>query len=146
MKISSILKSTVVAIALICGSVVLNTQSTYAQSSKTLHATVTASEGSDITAPSYKDGPEALVSFITTEVKYPESAKKAKLEGKVVVSFVIDENGNVTNTKVVNSVNKLLDAEALRVVNAMPAWNAGSENGKPVATELKMPIVFALPK
>jgi len=94
--------------------------------------------------PEYPGGLDGLKSFIVENVKYPEQAKKNKVEGKVFVSFVIDEQGNVTNAKVVRAVNPELDKEALRVVNKMEKWTPGKQKGENVKVQYTLPIQFAL--
>jgi len=94
--------------------------------------------------PEYPGGLDGLKNFIVENVKYPEQAKKNKLEGKVFVSFVIDEHGNVTNAKVVRAVDPELDKEALRVVNKMAKWTPGKQKGENVKVQYTLPIQFAL--
>lgn len=94
--------------------------------------------------PEYPGGLDGLKDFIVENVKYPEQAKKNKVEGKVFVSFVIDEQGNVTNAKVVRTVDPELDKEALRVVNQMQKWTPGKEKGETVKVQFTLPIQFAL--
>ena len=94
--------------------------------------------------PEYPGGLDGLKDFIVENVKYPEQAKKNKVEGKVFVSFVIDEQGNVTNAKVVRAVDPELDKEALRVVNKMEKWTPGKQKGENVKVQYTLPIQFAL--
>lgn len=99
---------------------------------------------SDTLAPEFKGGNEAFVKYLSSSIKYPEKAKKDKKAGIVVVSFVIDKSGKVKNTLVKEGVSPELDKEALRVINSMPAWKAGSVGGKAIETELCVPISFKL--
>lgn len=94
--------------------------------------------------PEFKGGQEALIQFMQANIVYPEKAKKNRIQGKVFVSFVINESGVVTSTKVERSINPELDKEALRVVNLMPEWVSGKKDGKPVKVSLTLPIMFAL--
>lgn len=94
--------------------------------------------------PSFPGGDVALRDYVIKKVVYPEDAKKAGIQGKVYVSFVIDEKGRVESAKVVRSANPLLDNEALRVVKEMPEWKPGTEKGKAVKVEYTMPVNFAL--
>jgi len=94
--------------------------------------------------PEYPGGLDGMKNFITENVKYPELAKKNKVEGKVFVSFVVDEQGHVTKAKVVRAVDPELDKEALRVVNKMEKWSPGKEKGETVKVQLTLPIQFAL--
>jgi len=94
--------------------------------------------------PEYPGGIEALKQLLVDNVKYPEQAKKDKIEGKVFVSFIVDENGDVQNFKVERGVNPELDAEALRVVKLMKKWTPGKDAGKAVKVAFTIPIQFAL--
>lgn len=94
--------------------------------------------------PTFPGGSKALIDFLRENVKYPEKAKKDSIEGRVVVGFVIDTDGNITNPEIAQSVHPLLDAEALRVVKLMPKWEPGSENGTPVKVKYNLPITFKM--
>jgi len=94
--------------------------------------------------PEYPGGKEGVKTFIMENVKYPEKAKKNKISGKVFVQFIVDENGEVTNAKVIRAVSPELDEEALRVINSMEKWTPGKEKGKPVKVQFTVPIQFAL--
>lgn len=94
--------------------------------------------------PEYPGGIEGLKSFLVENVTYPENAKKNKITGKVYVSFVIDESGEVINTRIARGVDPDLDKEALRVVGLMEKWTPGMEVGKPVKVQFTLPIQFAL--
>lgn len=95
--------------------------------------------------PVYIGGDSLLNDFISRNVQYPAEAKKNKEQGQVVVQFVIDEKGLIKNSKVLTSVSTTLDAEALRLINTMPAWTPGSQKGKAVAVLHMLPINFVLP-
>jgi periplasmic protein TonB len=94
--------------------------------------------------PEFPGGTTALMDFIVKNTKYPEQAKKDSITGKVFVQFVINEAGKVGNAKVLKSANPLLDAEALRVINTMPAWTPGKNKGVVVKVAFTLPIMFAL--
>jgi len=94
--------------------------------------------------PVFPGGDQALMQYIIKEVKYPEDAKKEKIQGKVFVSFVVSKDGNVMNAKIAKSANPSLDKEALRVISAMPKWTPGKEKGVNVAVQYTIPISFAL--
>ena len=85
-----------------------------------------------------------LVDFISKNVKYPAAAKEQKIEGTVMVEFVVDKNGNVIEPKVVKGVSASLDAEALRVIKTMPRWIPGKEEGTIVNSLMNFPIKFKL--
>ena len=94
--------------------------------------------------PEFPGGIEALYKYMQDNVKYPEKAKAGKIEGRVIVAFVIEKDGSVTNAKVVRGVSDEIDAEALRVVSAMPKWKPGTQQGTPVRVQYNLPITFKL--
>ncbi len=95
--------------------------------------------------PEYPGGVNALMSDIVSAVKYPEEAKKNGIQGKVFVSFVVDEKGKIKDTKIARGVDPLLDKEALRVVGELSkTWTPGKEKGKTVKVAYTLPINFAL--
>jgi TonB family protein len=94
--------------------------------------------------PEYPGGSSALRNFIAVEIKYPAEARKNKIQGKVFVSFVVSSTGRVEEAMVVKSVNPLLDAEALRVVNRMPEWKPARQRGQAVSVAYTVPIEFIL--
>ncbi len=87
-----------------------------------------------------------MFDFIVENLKYPETAKKAGVEGTVAVKFKVATDGSIQDAKVVKGIGNGCDEEALRVVNLMPNWVAGVKGGKAVATEMVLPFQFALPK
>jgi len=89
-------------------------------------------------------GMEAMWKWIGQNVKYPEEAVKRNITGKVLVDFMVSSTGEVKNVAVNSPVNPLLDAEAVRVVSAMPAWIPGTQSGKPVDVMMTVPIQFLL--
>jgi TonB family protein len=94
--------------------------------------------------PQFPGGQRALDKYITNSVNYPQQAIDDDMSGIVRVSFIIDEQGNVTKAKVLDhaSVGDGLDQEALRVVRAMPSWKPGKVNGKKVRIRMELPISF----
>lgn len=94
--------------------------------------------------PQYPGGPKALFEFLSNTVNYPEEAEKAGTQGRVIATFVVEKDGSISGAKVVKSVDPLLDAEALRVINAMPNWTPGKQNGKVVRVKYTVPISFNL--
>jgi len=94
--------------------------------------------------PEFKGGMEAMSKYLGEQIKYPESAKANKVEGTVYVGFVIDNMGKVKNVSIKRGVNTEIDAEAMRVIQGMPAWNPGTKDGKAVSTEMVLPIKFKL--
>lgn len=94
--------------------------------------------------PQFPGGVEALKKYLETNLKYPPSAQKAKVEGRVLVQFLIDKEGNVCDPVCVKSVHKDLDAEAIRVVKAMPKWQPYTINGIPKDMKFTIPVTFRL--
>lgn len=97
------------------------------------------------TLPEFPGGQEALIRFLTEKIKYPESDRQAKREGKTVVSFIVNESGVILSPAIAKSSgSEAMDREALRVLALMPAWKPGTMNGKAVKVEFKLPISFVL--
>ena len=94
--------------------------------------------------PKFPGGDAGLMSFMKDNIKYPAEAEKAGKQGRVVVTFVVGKDGAVNNAKVVRSVDEKLDAEALRVVNAMPKWQPGKQRGQEVNVMYTIPVTFRL--
>ena len=94
--------------------------------------------------PEFPGGNQALMTYIGKEVKYPNDAVKAGIQGKVYVTFVVSKDGKVMNPKIIRSANPSLDNEALRVIGGMPTWIPGKQGGKNVDVEFTLPINFAL--
>ncbi len=94
--------------------------------------------------PNYKGGNDALIKFVSSNVRYPEIAKRAGIEGKVMVEFVVDKQGKVRNAKVLKGIGAGCDEEALRVMNMMKDWEPGKQAGKTVNVKMVIPIHFKL--
>jgi TonB family protein len=92
--------------------------------------------------PQFPGGPAALFEFLSKNIQYPKDAEKAKLQGRVIVTFVVKKDGSIADAKVVKSVAPSLDAEALRVINAMPNWTPGKQGGQPVNVKYTVPLTF----
>ena len=94
--------------------------------------------------PSFPGGLPALFKYLAAEVKYPVIAQENGIQGRVVTSFVVDKEGNIKQVKVERGVDPALDAEALRVVKAMPKWIPGKQKGEVVAVRYILPVQFKL--
>jgi periplasmic protein TonB len=103
--------------------------------------------------PQFPGGENARIEYMINNVKYPAIAKEKGVEGTVYISFVIEKDGSISNTNVIRRIlnvkgvgpaEKSLDAEAIRVVSAMPKWIPGSQGGKHVRVQFTMPIKFKL--
>lgn len=95
--------------------------------------------------PVYAGGEQAMLQFLATNIRYPEDAQKAGIEGLVVVSFVVNSNGTLSQIKLLKSLLDSADTEALRVVRLMTGkWKPGKHNGKYVAVQYTLPIRFSI--
>lgn len=94
--------------------------------------------------PQYPGGIPQMMKFIISNIKYPKDAIKKGMQGAVVVQFVVEPDGSVSNVHVVRSVFPSLDTEAVRMVKAMPKWSPGMQNGKPVRVRFNVPMRFSL--
>lgn len=95
-------------------------------------------------APEFPGGMQGVQEYLKITVRYPESARKANMEGRVLVKFDVDENGAVNTINVVKPIFPALDSEAVRVVKGMPNWKPATLNNKNVKVSMVLPIVFAL--
>ena len=94
--------------------------------------------------PSFPGGPQALMQWLSENVRYPVVAQENGVQGRVVVSFVVERDGSITDVKVVRSVDPSLDKEAARVVKSMPRWIPGKQNGQAVRVKYNVPVAFRL--
>ena len=94
--------------------------------------------------PSFPGGQSALMEWLSNNVKYPVVAQENGVQGRVVVSFVVERDGSITDVKVVRGVDPSLDREASRVVRAMPRWIPGKQNGSAVRVKYNVPVAFRL--
>ena len=90
----------------------------------------------------FKGGQEDLVDYLLQNTRYPAEAMRDEITGEVIVEFVVERNGMITNAKIVKSVAPSLDQEALRVVTNMPNWEPGTKNGLRMRSQLTIPINF----
>ena len=94
--------------------------------------------------PSFPGGMGALMSWLNQNIKYPVIAAENGVEGRVIVQFVVEKDGSITDVKIAKSVDPSLDKEATRVVSSMPHWIAGRQNGNPVRVKYTVPVTFKL--
>lgn len=96
--------------------------------------------------PEFPDGGTAgLMKYLAANIRYPESAKKAGNQGRVIVQFVVCKDGSITNVSTLRGIDPALDAEAIRVISAMPKWKPGRQKGKEVDVKYTVPVMFRLP-
>ncbi|MBE6262352.1 MAG: energy transducer TonB [Prevotella sp.] len=94
--------------------------------------------------PSFPGGNGALLEYLASHVKYPVVAQENGVQGRVIVSFVVEKDGSITDVRVVRSVDPSLDREAARVVSSMPRWTPGKQNGSAVRVKYNVPVMFKL--
>ena len=94
--------------------------------------------------PSFPGGSAALMSYLSSNTKYPVVAQENGVQGRVIVSFVVERDGSISDVKVARSVDPSLDREAQRVVKSMPRWSPGKQNGSTVRVKYTVPVVFRL--
>ena len=94
--------------------------------------------------PEYPGGTGELMKYLSANVKYPAEASKKGIQGRVIVQFVVEKDGTISKAKVVNNADEQLKEEAIRVVEAMPKWNPGKQNGKEVRVKYTLPVTFRL--
>ena len=94
--------------------------------------------------PEYPGGMGELMKFLQRNARYPKEAQEQGKQGRVIVQFVVEKDGSITDAKIAKSVDPQLDAEALRVVNAMPNWTPGKQKGKEVRAYFTLPVTFRL--
>ena len=92
--------------------------------------------------PQFPGGHMGLIQYLSSNIRYPEDAKKTGAQGRVVVSFIVEKDGSISNAKVTKPTYSSFDDEALRVVNAMPKWTPGKVNGKPEKIKYSISINF----
>ena len=94
--------------------------------------------------PEFPGGPQAMMDYLMKNVCYPKTAFDANIQGRVIAQFVVDKEGTIRGAHVVKSVDPALDAEAIRVINSMPKWTPGRQNGKVVNVKYTIPVNFQL--
>lgn len=94
--------------------------------------------------PEFPGGKDALVAFISKNLNYPEQAVEEGIEGVVYVSFVVEKDGKISNTKVLRGIGGGCDEEALRVVQGMPNWTPGKQRGEALRVKYNLPIRYKL--
>jgi len=96
------------------------------------------------TMPEFPGGQQALFKYLNESVKYPVIAQENNVQGRVIVQFVVEKDGSVTDVQVVRSVDSSLDKEAKRVISSMPKWKPGKQRGKAVRVKYTVPVNFKL--
>lgn len=96
--------------------------------------------------PEFPGGQQQLYKFLSANLRYPAKAMADGIEGRVILRFIVDTNGAVTQPRIERGVDKALDKEALRVINMMPRWKPGKNNGSTVRVYYRLPVYFKLEK
>lgn len=96
--------------------------------------------------PYFPGGVPALMNYLSKNIVYPAQAVSEKIEGRVLLQFVVSKKGRIKDVKVLQGSHPLLDAEAVRVVEGMPRWVPGEVNGKPANIRMNLPVTFKLSK
>ena len=94
--------------------------------------------------PEYPGGIPGLTKYLSENIKYPKTALEDSISGRVIISFIVEKNGSVSNIEVAKSVHPTLDEEAVRVVKNMPKWSPGIQSKKPVRVRFQLPVNFKL--
>ena len=94
--------------------------------------------------PEFVGGMDALMNYLSANIQYPADAQQKRIEGKVFVSFIVEKDGSISDVQVVRGLNSSLDNEAVRVIEKMPKWIPGQQNGKNVRVRFILPIQFKL--
>lgn len=94
--------------------------------------------------PEFPGGGSAFIQWLTRQLRYPPLAQSQRIQGRVVVSFIVNKDGSIADVKLEKSVNALLDREALRVIRMMPRWKPGVHNNQPCRTMVVVPVVFKI--
>jgi len=95
-------------------------------------------------SPEFPGGTQALLNYLRENMIYPDSCRNNNIQGRVLVTFIVEKDGSISNPKVVKSVNSLFDAEALRLVSNMPKWVPGTQKGETQRVKYTVPINFRL--
>ena len=94
--------------------------------------------------PTFPGGVTELMNYLSKNTRYPAATKRDGIQGRVIVSFIVEPDGSISNAKLVRSVDPNLDQEALRVVTEMPKWTPGKQDGNTVRVRYNLPIAFRL--
>lgn len=92
----------------------------------------------------FPGGLQAMMKFLQKNIKYPASAKRMGIEGRVFVKFIVDKEGGISQMEVIKGINADLDKEAMRVIKLMPPWKPGKQNGRAVKSQFVLPVYFKL--
>ena len=121
---------------------------------KAMHSTTASKQTDNITnegdeaydvvevMPQFPGGPQALFQYLTKKIEQPIVTDGKGVQGRVIVTFIVERDGTTSNHKITKSVNPFLDEEALRLIKSMPRWSPGKQNGKAVRVKYTAPVSF----
>ena len=92
----------------------------------------------------FPGGMQALMDYMKANIRYPQEAKERGIQGRVIVQFIVEEDGTLTGEQVLKPVDPQLDAEAIRIIRSMPNWTPGKQRGEPVRVRFTLPVTFRL--
>ena len=95
--------------------------------------------------PEFPGGNQAMMEFLSNNIKYPAEAKEKGIQGRVIVNYVVEKDGSISEAQIVRGVDPMLDSEAIRVIESMPKWKPGKLRGKEVRVRFTLPVVFRIP-
>lgn len=94
--------------------------------------------------PVFPGGTEALLKYMSDNIRYPTKAKEAGISGTVIISFVVEKDGSISTVKVVHGIGGGCNEEAVRIVSVMPKWTPGKQRGRAIRTQFQIPLIFFL--
>lgn len=94
--------------------------------------------------PEFPGGPAKLLEYIQKNLEYPEAARENEIQGRVFVGFIVEEDGSVSNVKILRGIGYGCDEEAIRLADSLPKFKPGKQRGKPIRVQYTLPIVFKL--
>ena len=94
--------------------------------------------------PEFPGGEQAMMDFVAKNVQYPKEAMEKEISGRVLVGFIVEKDGSISEMEIVKGIGGGCDEEAVRVVKAMPKWKPGKQKGKPVRVHFMLPLTFKL--
>jgi len=94
--------------------------------------------------PSFPGGESALLQYVSEQIKYPEDALANRIQGTVILRFVVSPTGDIKDVELIRGVDPLLDNEAIKVISGMPRWKPGKQDGRPVPVYFTIPVVFRI--
>ena len=94
--------------------------------------------------PEFSGGEQAMMDFVAKNVQYPKEAMEKEISGRVLVGFIVEKDGSISETEIVKGIGGGCDEEAVRVVKAMPKWKPGKQDGKPIRVHFILPLTFKL--